>query len=941
MIGLGNDPYFGHSGDLDELADLLRSAGRGRGALLLVSGDAGMGKTRFAEESTLIAEANGLAVGWGQCVETEGAPPYLPWTQALRQLSVGAPQVRVPDWRSPGGEGGSRFQLFEEALEALRQLSAARAALIVLDDLQWADAASLHLLQYTASVLPSIPMLVMATHRDPDEEPGPLSSTLPNIRRQRGVRRLPLRPLSSLEADQLASQALGVGADATISGSIQLRGEGNPLYIRELASLLAAPGGSTGELPPSIRDVIAARLRQLNQVGRGLLRAAAVLGQEFDATLLGVVTGQPPGVIQNLLADAARRRLVDRAEGRGRFTHGLIREVLYAELSSEDRLRLHADAARALREAPGSLAKPSAESIAHHLVQAVPILGPELALGATLEAADEAEAALAYEDAATQLSLAVHLASLVVPPPLQRVELLLRLGRCSFRAGAVSAAWHACLEAAQEARSAGDWQSVADAATAISAVEEGRSGQSRLALEIDQLCTEALERLPETDLSRRAKLLAQRSLVAHPFAPRPESPLGIAALHSAEASGDPDARFMALQARKEELVAPEYCLERISVGDRALKLAGQGGRSEHAAWGHIWRIDTLWELGRRPQLDAEVAVFAALVERMQEPLHRWRLRLIQAAITRMEGRFAECATLLDEALEIGRRGGREDVDFIDMVARSNLSVEIGGSEEFEPRVRRYAETAGNIFARHWQAALIAASDRIDDLRRLWPPLVDPFADFPRNAVWITAAAAVADMCCQVEDSGYAPQLYASLLPFADRQVVSVAQAGSRGPVALYLGNLAALIGEWEDAEAFLQQSIASAISMGSPPYEAIARQALAAMWTRRGRPGDRAAAVQQAGQAAAMAAELGMRPLEARTGRWLEAQRRQASMSPLSVREFEVARLVAEGLTNRAIAERLHLSSRTAENHVQHVLDKLGFDSRSQIAAWFAAGKIE
>nr|MDQ6900501.1 AAA family ATPase [Candidatus Dormibacteraeota bacterium] len=777
MIGLGKDPYVGRSGDLEELAGLLRSAGQGRGALLLVSGDAGMGKTRFAEESTHIAEEAGLAVGWGQCVEPEGAPPYLPWTQALRQLSAGAPQVRLPDWRSPGGEEGSRFQLFEEALEALRQLSAARAALIVLDDLQWADAASLHLLQYAASLLPSIPVLVMGTHRDPDEGDGPLSIFLPNIRRQRGVRRLRLHGLSSAEGDELAHRALGIRADAAIARSIQLRAEGNPLYIRELASLLAESGGSPGELPPSIRDVIAARLRRLNEVGQGLLRAAAVLGQEFDVTVLGVVTGQPPAVVQHLLVDAERRRLVARVENRGRFTHGLIRELLYAELSGEDRLRLHAAAARALREAPVYLAEPSAEVIAHHLVQAVPLLGPEPALVATLEAADEAEAALAYEDAATQLSLAVGLASLVASPPMQRRELLLRLGRCRFRAGAISAAWDACREAAGEARVAGDWPAVADAAMVIRAVGEGRSGQSRLAVEIDQLCTEALERLPESDLSRRARLLAQRSLVAHPFAPRPEPPLGIAALHTAEASGDPDARFMALQARKEELVAPEYCLERLSVGDRALRLAGEGGHSEHAAWGRIWRIDTLWELGRRPQLDAEVAVFAALVERMGEPLHRWRLRLIQAAITRMEGRFAETAALLDEALEIGRRGGHDDVDFIDMVARSNLSVEIGGSDEFEPQVRRYAESSGNIFARHWQAALIAASDRIDDQRRLWPALVESFAGFPRNAVWIAATAAMADMCCQIEDSRYAPQLYASLLPFADRQVVSIAQAG--------------------------------------------------------------------------------------------------------------------------------------------------------------------
>jgi DNA-binding CsgD family transcriptional regulator len=941
MTGPGKDQYVGRSGQLDEVAGLLRSTGQGRGALLLLSGDAGMGKTRLAEESTRLAEEAGLAVGWGQCVQTEGAPPYLPWTQALRQLSAAAPQVRLPDWRSAGGVGESRFQLFEEALEALGQVSAARAALIVLDDLQWADAASLHLLQYAASLLPSMPVLVIGTHRDPDEEAGALSSILPNIRRQRGVRFLSLRPLSSSEGDELARCALGVGADAAMARSIQRRAEGNPLFIRELASLLAESGGSPRELPRSIRDVIAARLTWLNEAGQALLRAAAVLGQEFDAPLLGVVAGQPPAMVQHLLVDAGRRRLVARAGDRQRFTHGLIRELLYAELSVEDRLSLHADAARALREVPGKLAEPSAEVVAHHLVQALPLLGPEPALVATIEAADQAEAALAYEDAATQLSLAADLTSLVASPPVQRRDLLLRLGRCRFRAGAISAAWEACREAAADARGAGDWAALADAATAIRAVDEGRSGQSRLALEIDQLCTEALERLPESDLSRRARLLAQRSLVAHPFAPRPEPPLGIAALHSAEASGDPEARFMALQARKEELVAPEYCLERLSVGDRALRLAVEAGRSEHAAWGHIWRIDTLWELGRRPQLDAEVAVFAALVERMGEPLHRWRLRLIQAAITRLEGRFAETAALLDAALEIGRRAGHEDVDFIDMVARSNLSVEIGGSDEFEPQVRRYAESAGNIFARHWQAALIAASDRIDDLRRLWPALVEPFAGFPRNAVWITATAAVADMCCQVEDSRYAAQLYASLLPFADRQVVSIAQAGSRGPVALYLGNLAALMGEWDDSEAFLQQSIASAISMASPPYEAISRHALAAMWTRRGRPGDRAAAVRQVEQAAAMASDLGMRPLEAHTGHLLEALRRQLSVSPLSVREFEVARLVAEGLTNHAIADRLHLSSRTAENHVQHILDKLGFDSRSQIAAWFAVRKIE
>ena len=937
MTGLARDLYVGRRGHLDEITGRIQSARQGLGGLLLVSSEPGMGKTRLAEEATRIAEAAGFGVGWGQCSEAQGAPPYLPWTQVFRQLSAAAPGVRLPDWRHPGREETSRFQLFEAALEVLREVSARRAALIVLDDLQWADAASLHLLQYAASLLPSIPVIVLATHRDPDEESLPLSGILPNIRRQRGVRRLSLGPLSAAEADELARHVLGGRADAEIARSIQMRAEGNPLFIHELAGLLSEKGGSPGDLPPTVREAIATRLNRLDPAGRGLLSAAAVIGQRFDSRLLGAVAGRPPGAVGELLVDAARRRLVAGADGRWLFTHGLIRDVLYAELSSEDRLHIHADVARALRTAPDAIGEPRAEVIAYHLRQAVPLLDPQLALSATLAAADEAEAELAHEDAAAQLALAVGLASRVRSSPVPRRELLLRLGRCRFRAGAIDTAWDACREAAAEARTTGDWPTVAEAATVIRGIAPPRA----IAAEIDQLCREALASLPEGDLVRRAKLLAQRVLITHQFAPRPHPPPGIAALRAAEISGDADARFMALQARREELAGPEHCLERLSGGDRALRLALEGGRAEHAAWGHAWRIDTLWELGRRPQLDAEVAAFAAVAERMKEPLHRWRLRMIQAAIKRMEGRFTEARALLAEAVEIGRGGGHDDADFMDLVGRAELAREVGGSDELEPAVRRFAESSGIVLARHWLASVVAASDRIDELRRTWPVLVESFPGFPRNVVWISAASAMADICCLVEDRDFAPALYGSLLPFADRQVVSDARTGSRGPVALYLGNLAALLGEWDDAEALLRRAIASATSIGSLPYEAMGRHALAVMWTARGRPRDRAAAASELEEAARWASQLDMRPLEARTGRLLEALRRRPAAGPLSRRQVEVARLVAEGLSNHVIAQRLHLSSRTAENHVQHILNKLGFDTRSQIAAWFAAGKIE
>ena len=148
-----------------------------------------------------------------------------------------------------------------------------------------------------------------------------------------------------------------------------------------------------------------------------------------------------------------------------------------------------------------------------------------------------------------------------------------------------------------------------------------------------------------------------------------------------------------------------------------------------------------------------------------------------------------------------------------------------------------------------------------------------------------------------------------------------------------------MLGKVEDAEALLQRAVARAQEMGSPPYEAIARHALAAAWiTRKGH--DRAAAAREIERAATAASRLGMLPLERRTSRLAHELDRTASGGRLSPREFEVAALVAEGLSNQGIAQRLHLSSRTAENHVQHIMQKLGFDSRAQIAAWFVTANL-
>jgi tetratricopeptide (TPR) repeat protein len=914
--------FVGRGLELGDLRASLADAIAGHGQLVFLVGEPGIGKTRTAEELATFAAENRVAVLWGRCWEQEGAPAFWPWVQVLRAalgLKKGPAlrraagealphvlhlvpelQSRFPDVPPPGDleSARGRFQLFDAVAALLKALADSTPLLLILDDVHWADHASLQLSQFLAHEIRSSRMLIVATYRDVDVNHNhPLAHTL--IALTSACRCVELRGLSRAEVSTLIKQTASLAAlSPEVVADLHERTGGNPFFVQELLRTLVpecssedSAGGSLSpsRLPRSIRNAVRQRLLELSPRCQQLLTRAAVLGPDFEPRLLEAVYAEQDGADDGLrhseflgwLDEAEQAGLLVRSgQGRHRYAHSLVRETLYDGLGSADRVRLHRAVGAAIEALYDGQLDLHVAELAHHFARATEPDTAERAIHYAMRAGDSCMQLLAFEDATQHYRMALQtLESQTVGQTggaegvaAIRCRLLLALGNALMRAGDRPKARDTYLRAAENARRTGDALALSHAALGYAGFGDVTAGDSRVV----GLLEEAREALGTRPATIRVRVLSRLASALYFSEGRERSAtLSQEALTLARELGDPATLAYALAGRHFALWAPDTPLqERLATAAEIVQLAEQAGKRDLALVGRVWRIIDLLEQCDVATAAAEIEAFGRLATDSHEAFQEWQAVSMRAMLATMQGRLGDAEQLVQEAFSLGQRAKSPNAGLRLGTQLFWLRRLQGRLDELAPTVAALCNRYPNIPAIHVGLAVIHSET--GDARKARQEFdrlaVEGFRAMPRDGTWISSMAQMADVCAALGDVDQAAVLYEALAPHAERAVVISFAYACDGSLKRHLGRLATVLHRWHDAERQLLEAIAHNIEMGARPLAALARYAYAEMLLSRRASGDSVRAREVLSAARATFEDLGMSSYRERADHLLQIE---------------------------------------------------------------------
>jgi len=901
LRGLARGVFVGRDAELDQMQELLEDALAGQGRMLLITGDPGIGKTRTAEQLATYAGIRGAHVHWGRCHEAEGAPPYWPWSEAIRSYVRDADPVglrwqlgsRAADVARVAPEVGERlgiaeeppaidseqerFRVFDAVAGFLGGASQSRPLVLVLDDLHWADEPSLLLLRFIARRLTDTGLLVVGAYRDVElGRHHPLAGTLADLATVEATRTIALRGLGPEAIAGYIEQTAGVDRPPPdLAVAIHEQTGGNPFFVGEVVRLMASEGRLGEEearrqvaIPQGVREVVGRRLDRLSDEANEVLRLAAVCGREFELAVLERISPLPAERIVAALDEAAAARLVTApSDGGGAysFAHALVGETLHAEVPAARCAAIHRDIAEAIEEVHASDLDRHLAQIAHHYLEAGSAADPERTVEYATRAAALAGLRLAHEDAAGLYARALEALELAGSPDrVQRLALLLELGTTQTRAGRADEARAALERAAGLARELERPIDLARAAIATAFLSEAGVVDEPLIA----LLEEALASIGADDSPLRSQLLSALAQEINWIDPAGRATsLGIEAVEMARRIGDQQSLAQALIRRQfTGRLGVEDSRRRLRESDELHEIAKQLGDLELELRAHAYRLRDRLELGDIRGADADLAAYERLAGLLRQPGHLWHIPLLRGTRAVIDGRFADAERLAAEALA----GGERAQEPISAMLHAIQQIQVRRLRRSATDLERLEQSVGQLAAlveRYpalpaWRCSLAAAHAELGhsaEARAAFEPLAaNGFAGLPRDGQLPISLLLLGETAAFLGDRPRAERLYELLLPLDGINVIAGRAASCNGPVARVLGVLAAANGRDADAERHFGDALAMAEAMGDRPMIAQLRVRLARLLLERGRAGERERALELTGAALGEAQDIGM-----------------------------------------------------------------------------------
>jgi DNA-binding NarL/FixJ family response regulator len=963
--------FVGRAVELGQLDAVLDRAEQGRPQVVLVAGDAGVGKTRLLLAVGDRARRRGMRVLAGGCVELgDIGLAYLPVVDALRGLADDPEEVALlagAAATAPAlGRLLPRINLAEpvggltDDLDQLQVLDAVRAVLtglaerspvlLVLEDLHWADRATRDLVAFLARTLRSGRVTLAVSYRSDElHRRHPLRPLLAELVRLPGVERLELAPFTRAELAEHLGAIAGVPLAPEQVEGIHARSEGNPFYAEQL--LAAGAGDARGELPATLAEVLLARVQGLSEPAQQVLGVAAVVGHRVPHRLLAAVAGRPEAELEAGLHEAvgAGVLVTDVAAGSYAFRHALLQEAVYGDLLPGEQARLHAACARLLAADPDG----AAAELAHHCLASHDLVG---ALAASVRAAEEAEAVLAPAEALRHLSNALRLWERLPEPAaavgIDRVELTLRAAAAAGAAGELHRAVSLAQDAARTANA------IEDPARAASAYERLGlylfvAGRVEEALTARAQAVELVPAQPPTRLRARVTAAIAMALVD---ARRPAEARRWCdeALAAARGAGSVD--------EEADVLITLGVIEQYNDPAKACSLFAAARAQAAGAGNPETELRALYDLAEVSNQLGDLATACAASDEGVELAERTGLgwspitilvRRAQLKAHYRAGDWDECERLLAAVPALTTLPVAE-------VVAQGLGVLVARARPAAPvRLRQLIGLSGAdpVLDRDvavWEADLASWQGDLERARsaiRRGLAAADEVEIFDQalEGAWVcmNGLSVEADRADQARAAGDTETLADATA--VGRALLARVRADAERAHGTALahdvhvrGRHAKAEAEWTRLEGRSDparwQAAVDAFAYGNVYATARCQWRLAEALAGAG---DREQATTAARAAHATATRLGAAPLQSA----LEALARRArldlgvglppqpALAGLTPRELEVLHLLVEGRSNRQIAEQLFISGKTASVHVTNLLAKLGVHSRLEAAA--------